>query len=169
MNSRRKKPPRSHPPLAASQDARPPLAASQVARPTVAALWGARPWLLGAMTALLVARPLFPSESAATHGDGLSTVMLWIALAVFWLLGAIGRPNHNSPLPSGEGQGVRAGSSFVLRFGWIDAAVVLLLVCQAAATLWAVQHGSPRPAINVFWEWIGMGLCFLLARQLIDT
>ena len=44
------------------------------------------------MTALLVARPLFPSESAATHGDGLTVVMLWIALAVFWLLGAIGRP-----------------------------------------------------------------------------
>ncbi len=121
------------------------------------------------MTALLVARPLFPSESAATHGDGLSTVVLWIALAVFWLLGAIGRPNHNSPLPLGEGQGVRAGSSFALRFVWIDAAVVLLMVCQAAATLWAVRHGSPRPAINVFWEWIGLGLCFLLARQLIDT
>ena len=121
------------------------------------------------MTALLVARPLFPSESAATHGDGLSTVMLWIALAVFWLLGAIGRPNHNSPLPLGEGQGVRAGASFAVRFGWIDAAVVLLLVCYAAATLWAVRHGSPRPAINVFWEWIGMGLCFLMARQLIDT
>ena len=115
------------------------------------------------MTALLVARPLFPSESAATHGDGLSTVMLWIALGVFWLLAAIGRPNNNSPLPLGEGQGVR------VRTGWIDAAVVLLMVCYAAATLWAVGHGSPRPAINVFWEWIGMGLCFLLARQLIDT
>ncbi|MBU4271152.1 MAG: hypothetical protein KKA28_04735, partial [Planctomycetes bacterium] len=131
MNSRRKKPPRSRPPLAVSH--------------------GMRPWLLCAMTALLVARPLFPSESAATHGDGLSTVMLWIALAVFWLLGAIGRPK------------------LAVRFGWIAAAVVLLLVCYAAATLWAVRHGSPRPAINVLWEWIGLGLCFLLARQLIDT
>ena len=39
--------------------------------------------------ALCVARPLFPSESAASYGDGLTMVMLWIALAVFWLLGAV--------------------------------------------------------------------------------
>ena len=68
-----------------------------------------RPWLLGGMTALLVARPLFPSESAATNGDGLPMVMLWIALGVFWLLGAVGRPK------------------FSLRFGWTDAAVLLLV------------------------------------------
>jgi len=103
------------------------------------------------MTALFVARPLFPSESAAAHGDGISVVMLWLALAVFWLIAAIGRPG------------------FSTRFGWIDAGVVLLLLCQAAAALWAVSHGSPRPAINVFWEWVGLGLCFLLARQLIDA
>ncbi len=162
------------------------------------------------MTALFVAWPLYPSESAAAKGDGLSAVMLWISLAVFWLLAAVGRassgqwsvvsgqsrgnarckmqiancklpdanlqinkstnqqiPNPQSPIPnplsalSGEGPGVRAG--------WIDAAVLLLLVCFAASTLWAVRHGSPRPAINVFWEWVGLGLCFLLARQLIDT
>ena len=53
-----------------------------------------RPWLLGGMTALCVARPLFPSESAAIDGDGLTMVMLWIALAVFWLLGAVGRPER---------------------------------------------------------------------------
>jgi len=53
MNSRRKKPPRSPSPLADAKEARPP----------VAALW-ARPWLLGGMTSLLVARPLFPRESA---------------------------------------------------------------------------------------------------------
>ena len=50
------------------------------------------------MTAVLVARPLFPSESAAANGDGLSVVMLWIALGVFWLLGAIGRPEVLAPL-----------------------------------------------------------------------
>ena len=103
------------------------------------------------MTALWVARPLFPSESAATHGDGLTVVMLWIALWVFWFLGAIGRPK------------------LAVRFGCTDAAVALLMLCFTAAALWAVRHGSPRPAVNVLWEWLGMGLSFFLARQLIAT
>ena len=46
-----------------------------------------RPWLLGTMAALWVASPLGASESAAL-GDGLPVVMLWIALAVVWLLGS---------------------------------------------------------------------------------
>ena len=103
------------------------------------------------MTALCVARPLFPSESAASYGDGLTMVMLWIALAVFWLLGAIGRPQ------------------FSIRFGWTDAAVLLLVGWHTVAALWAVGHGTPRPAINMLWEWVGMGLCFFLARQFIAT
>ena len=48
-------------------------------------------WLLGGMTALFVARPLFPSESAANYGDGLPMVMLWIALAMFLFLVLWGR------------------------------------------------------------------------------
>jgi hypothetical protein len=136
-------------PPAASQGARPPVAGTG-ARPPVAAL-SLRPWLLGGMTALLVARPLFPSESAASYGDGMTMVMLWIALSVFWLLGAAGRPE------------------FSLRFGWTDAMVLLLVLWHTAAALWAAGHGTPRPALNMLWEWVGMGLCFFLARQLIVT
>jgi len=110
-----------------------------------------RPWLLAGFTALVVARPLFPSESAALYGDGMPMVMLWITLALFWLLGVIGRPK------------------FSIRFGWIDAAVLLLIGWHTLAALWAVWHGSPRPAINMLWEWVGLGLCFLLARQFIVT
>ena len=110
-----------------------------------------QPWLLCGMTALLVARPLFPSESAAAHGDGLPMVMLWISLCVLWLLGAIGRPK------------------FSICFGWTDAAVLLLIGWHSLAAIWATGHGSPRPAINMLWEWIGMGLCFLLARQFVAT
>ena len=77
--------------------------------------------------------------------------MLWIALGVFWLLGAVGRPK------------------FWLRFGWTDAAVLLLVAWHTVAALWAVGHGTPRPAVNMLWEWVGMGLCFFLARQLIVT
>ncbi|HUT92713.1 MAG TPA: O-antigen ligase family protein [Thermoguttaceae bacterium] len=110
-----------------------------------------RPWLLGGLVALLVLRPLFPSESAALEGDGLVVVMLWIALAVFWLLGAIGRP------------------WFRVRFGWTDAAVLLLIGWHTMAALWAANHGSPRPALNMLWEWIAYGLSYLLARQLIAS
>ena len=101
------------------------------------------------MTALLVARPLFPSESAAQYGDGLSIVMLWIALGIFWLLGAIGRPR------------------FAIRFGWTDAAVLLLIGWHTVAAIWAAKHGTPRPAVNMLWEWVGLGLGFLLTRQFI--
>ncbi len=103
------------------------------------------------MTAVLVARPLFPSEAAATNGDGLSIVMLWIALGVFWLLGPIGR------------------RKFSLRLGWTDAAVLSLVVWTTVSALWAMRYGTPRPATNMLWEWIGMGMCFFLARQFIVT
>ena len=127
----------------------PSPAALQPARRTVAALW--RPWLLGGMMAIMVARPMFPSESAASFGDGLTAVMLWIALAVFWLLG-------RSP-----GRGSRSASD-----GPTPPCVLLVRWHTVAAVL-AVAHGTPRPAMNMLWEWIGMGLCFFLARQLIDT
>ena len=146
MTSRRKRKQRSHATPEAPPHPDKPAEAPCDSRPPVA-----RPLLLGAMTALFVARPLFPSESAVTHGDGLPIVMLWLVLGVCWLLVAAGRPK------------------FIVRFGCTDAAVLLLLACFAAAALWAVHHGSPRPAINTFWEWAALGLCFLLARQLIES
>lgn len=109
----------------------------------------ARPWLLAAATALWVARPLFPSESAATQGDGLPAVMLWIALAVIWLLGILGKPR------------------FRLRFGWVDLAVLLLVAWHTIVALWAASHLSPRPAVNMLWEWVGLAVSFFLARQLL--
>ncbi len=108
-----------------------------------------RPWLLGGMCALFVARPLYPSEAAAQQGDGLPVVMLWIVLAAVWLLGAIGRRQVH------------------VRFGWTDAAVVLLIVWHTVAAVWATTRASPRPAVNMLWEWVALGLAFLMARQLI--
>jgi len=111
----------------------------------------ARPWLLGAMTALFVARPLFPSEAVGVHGDGMAVVMLWLVLAICWLLSQV------------------ALREFRLRFTWIDAAVVLLVGWHSAAAVWAVYNGSPRPALNMLWQWVALGLAFLLARQLVET
>jgi len=110
---------------------------------------GARPWLLAGATALLVARLLFPSESAASQGDGMPAVMLWIVLAVVWLLGEIGQPR------------------FRLRFGWIDGAMLLVVAWHTIAALWAAAHLSPRPAVNMLWEWVGFAVGFFLIRQLI--
>jgi hypothetical protein len=123
-----------------------------------------RPWLLAGMTALLVARPLFPSESAAQFGDGLLVVMLWIALAAFWLVGRVG-----GTVPIFVSTKMGLSRLRPLRLGWTDAAVLLLIVWHSVAALVAVAQGSPRPALNMLWEWIGMGLCYFLARQLIVT
>jgi hypothetical protein len=98
---------------------------------------------------LFVARPLFPSEAVAYRGDGLPVVMLWIVLSVLWALAVIGRPQ------------------FRIRFGWTDAAVVALIGWHTIAAVWAAMHFSPRPAVNMLWEWIALGLSFFLARQLI--
>ena len=106
--------------------------------------------MLAGLCALFVARPLYASElAAAVWGDGLPMVMLWIILAVVWLLGAIG------------------GERFTVRFGWTDAAVGLLVGLHTIAALWATVNGSPRPAVNMLWEWVALGLSFLMARQLI--
>jgi len=111
----------------------------------------ARPWLLGAAVALYVARPLFPSEGSSAQGDGLPLVMLWLALGVFWLLGAIGR------------------RGFRVRFGAVDAAVLLLVAWHSVAAVWAAVRVTPRAPVNVLWEWVGLGMGFFLLRQLLLT
>ena len=127
---------------------RPPAAAGPVRKaPTADPL---RPWLLAACCALFVARPLFPSESAAAEGDGMPMVMLWLLLGVAWILIVVSRR-----------------AELRVRFGWVDAAVVVLVGLHTASSIWGAYCGSPRPAVNMLWEWIGYGLCFFLARQLL--
>ena len=46
---------------------------------------------------------------------------------------------------------------------------VLLVGLHSLAALRAVWQESPRPALNMLWEWIGFGLAYFLARQLLDT
>lgn len=109
-----------------------------------------RPWLLAGACALWVARPLLVSESAAEEGDGLPVVMLWLALAVAALLGAVGR------------------KSFALRFAWIDAAVLAVVALHVVAAIRGAWVGHPRPAVNMLWEWTGLGVGYLLTRQVLD-
>ena len=144
MTKRRRQTPKS----SARADS-PPRGSTAPGRPTSSDRL--RPWLLAATVALFVARVLFPSESADVHGDGLSVVMLWVVVAVFWLLGVIGR------------------NRFSLRFGRTDVAVLVLIALYSVSALWAAQHASPRPAINMMWQWTGFALAFFLARQFILT
>ena len=125
----------------------PPLPCPSPANPD-ADRW--RPWLLAGMTALFVARTLYPTESAAMEGDGLPAVMLWLALGVLWLLGAIGRDRIS------------------VRLGWTSAAVLAVVVLHTIAALMAMGL-SRRPAVNMLWEWVGLGAAFFLARQFIVT
>lgn len=113
---------------------------------------GADAWRRGlalCATALCVARPLLPSETAAA-GEGLLFVLLWLLLAAAWLLDAASR-----------------GGAY--RFCRVDALLAACLGWHALSGLWAVFHAAPRPAINMSWEWIGQGLVFFLWRQLAHT
>jgi hypothetical protein len=92
---------------------------------------------------------MFPSESAASLGDGLPAVMLWMVLAVLWLLGTIGQ------------------REFCVRFGWVDAAIAILVGWHSIAAVWAARHLSARPAINMLWEWVGLAVSLWLTRQVL--
>lgn len=108
-----------------------------------------RPWLVGLLTAILVARPLLPSESVAESGDGMPFVMLAILGCMAWLLMGI------------------AHGRIKVRLGWADLAMVALLVAYSTSALSAVRNGAPRPAMNMLWEWTGMMLTYFLLRQLV--
>lgn len=112
----------------------------------------ARGALLAAVIALFVARPLLPSEGAVTaEGEGLQFVLLALVLSGAWLL--VG-------LWNGE---------LRVRIGWVDAGWLALVACLALSAHAAGEHRAARPAINVFWEWVALGLGFFLVRQLILT
>src|SRR5207247_8998590 len=58
------------------------------------------------------------------------------------------------------------GGRFRFRWSWTDAAVVALMVLVATSATHALDR---RPAINLAWEWIALGLVYLLLRNLPRT
>ena len=107
--------------------------------------------LAGTVTAIFVLRPLYPSESAAAEGDGMPVVMLWILAFILW------------------GIMVARGNISRIRFGWPDITVALLVLWHTIAALRAVVYESPRPALNMLWEWLAYGVAFFLARQAFSS
>lgn len=108
-----------------------------------------RGWLLAALAAVFVARHMYPSESAPAAGDDLTMTQLLLVLLGLWLLLGASR------------------RALTVRLGWIDLAVVGLVTWYAAAAVVAVRTASPRPAVNVFWQWVGFAIAFFLVRQFV--
>lgn len=99
------------------------------------------------VAALLVARLLVPAESAV-KGETLWLVQLWLAAGLVWAWDAWRRRD------------------FALHVGALDAALWLLIaghLVSGAAVFFA--GGERRAALNLMWEWIGLGVSFFLVRQ----
>jgi hypothetical protein len=106
--------------------------------------------LLALAAAILVARPLVPSDGGPWIGDGQVAAALWIALAALWVVQSLSRPRLQ------------------VRFGWIDAAAVAFSGWWSVAALRGAVHSAPRPSINMLWEGVATLLAFLLLRQLVE-
>ena len=119
--------------------------------PVVSGIELARRVALAALVALLVATPLIPSEAAAERGTGTLLIMLWLLLLIVWL-----------------GAGLAFGQTR-FRFGWIDAAVLIFLALHSLSAIMMAGQGHARPTINILWQWLSFGVCFLLSRQLLRT
>src|SRR3954454_8164435 len=78
-------------------------------------------WLLGAVAALYVARPLVPDKPDGL-GNGLLPVMLWLVLLAMWAIGQLHRG--------------RLG----LRLAPTDLAVAALFAWHTLSALWAAEH-----------------------------
>ena len=105
----------------------------------------------GATVALLVAQLLLPADgTTATDGAGIPLVMLWLLLFALWLVGGVWR--------------FRTG----IRMGVVDLALLLLILWHTLSGLWALGL-TTRESVNMTWQWIAAGCCFLLIRQLFTS
>jgi tetratricopeptide (TPR) repeat protein len=104
--------------------------------------------LLAAVTAVCVATPLIPGETSES-GGGVMLILLWLLLLVAWSVSAAAFAWKRVP------------------WGWTDTMFVVLVGLHALSALVAIRRGDARAAINLLWQWIGFGACFLLVRQLV--
>ncbi len=60
-----------------------------------------------------------------------------------------------------------AGARATVRADWADLALAIFLLLHTSSAVWALRTGAPRPAVNMMWEWIGLGVGYFLVRQLL--
>jgi hypothetical protein len=100
---------------------------------------------------LLLARWLIPTE-AAPGGDSLWLVQLVFAGVILWAWSCL------------------RSSTFELRWGLFDWALWTLVAAHALSAVFVFTGGGDRrTALNIVWEWIGLGATFFLVRQTIQT
>ncbi len=105
---------------------------------------------LGLFAALMTARAYWPSEIDPNRvsGSGLAWVLALILVAGLWIA---------STLCCGR---------FRFRWSWTDAAVVYLVFLAGLSSTRGLDR---RLAINLAWEWAGLGFAYVLARNLPRT
>jgi hypothetical protein len=100
---------------------------------------------------LLVVRWLIPTESAGA-GDTLWLVQLDFAAVILWAWSCL------------------RSSNYAVRWSLFDCALWTLVAAHAiSASTVFVSGGDKRTALNMVWEWIGLGTTFFLLRQTICT
>ena len=102
---------------------------------------------LGLTAALVAARAYTTSEPDMEYGAGAGLYWVLALLIVAGVAIAAGL----------------IGGRFRFRWSWADAAVVTLMVLVAFSSRHALDR---RPAINLAWEWIALGVAYLLLRNL---
>ncbi len=116
------------------------------------ALWGERlrKAALGATIALVTARAFWPSEPdpKGGAGDGLGWVLCLMVTAAVALAALL------------------VDGRFRIRWSWTDAALLALVALVASSANHAVDRG---PALNMSWEWVAIGLAYLMVRNLPRT
>ncbi|HEV8069138.1 MAG TPA: O-antigen ligase family protein [Planctomycetaceae bacterium] len=100
---------------------------------------------------LILVRWLIPAESAGA-GDTLWIVQLDFAALILWACSRLRAGNHG------------------VRCSLFDCALWALVAahCFSAAAVF-INGGDRRSALNMAWEWVGMGTTFFLLRQTIQT
>jgi hypothetical protein len=105
---------------------------------------------LGLTAALLTARAYWPSEPDVRVGAG---------GGLFWVLAVL--------FAAGLGFASSfVGGRFRWRWSWADLALAVLVVLVAYSANHALDR---RPAINLAWEWVGLGVMYFLVRNLPRT
>jgi len=115
--------------------------------------------LLGAVAMLYVAAPLIAADGSGigdvglnlASGLGIALVMMWLVLLVAWAAWNLRRPRPT------------------LRFGFADAALLLLLILHTISAIVMAPYGNARAGLNALWQWISFGVAFFLVRQLVGT